>query len=69
MRPRQQGYRSTRKARAEAERRYARASIIHEEFEVIEQTPGFGKARELGGPSILLLETVGKVNVCMRQGR
>lgn len=69
MRPGQQGQRSTSKARAEAERRYARTSIIYEKFEVIEQTPGLGKARELGGPSILLLETVGEVNVCMRQGR
>ena len=30
--------------------------------------PGLGKARELGSPAILLLETVGEVDVRMWQG-
>lgn len=69
MSPGQQGQCGTSKACTEAKCRYARASVIHEEFEVVQQTPGLGKAREFGGPSFLLLEDVGKVNVCMRQGR
>jgi hypothetical protein len=69
MRPGQQGQRSTSKARGEAERSYARTSIIHEKFEVIEQTPGLGKARELGGPPMLFFENMGKMNIFMRQGR
>lgn len=67
MGPRQQSDGGTGVAGPVAKSSDTATVLVGQEFEIVEETVASGKARQSLGPALLLLEAMGKVDVCVTQ--